>query len=75
MGVVVSASAEATWIQLEDSFDPAGYSGCPVISRHTGRLVGMAVAGADQHPVMMGLHPAGSLVEKATAALRKDEKR
>lgn len=53
---------------LEDSFNPAGYSGCPVVSQHTGRLVGMAVAGEDQHPVVMGLHPVGSLVEKALAA-------
>jgi hypothetical protein len=37
--------------------------------RETGRLIGMAVAGANQHPVVMGLHPAGSLVEKARMAL------
>ncbi len=68
-GVITRVTPEATWVQLDDSFDPRGYSGCPVISQHTGRLIGMAVAGANQHPVVMGLHPAGSLVEKAQAAL------
>jgi hypothetical protein len=67
-GVVMSAAAQAIWIQLDDSFDPRGYSGCPVVSRYTGRLIGMAVAGEDKHPVVMGLHPVGSLVEKAAAA-------
>ena len=68
-GVVMSTSASATWIQLDDSFSPGGFSGCPVISRITGRLIGMAVAGANQPPVVMGLHPVGSLVEKVQAAL------
>ena len=74
-GVVVSASASAVWVQLEDSFSPSGYSGCPVVSRVTGRLIGMAVAGANQPTsaggavVVIGLHPAASLVEKAQAAL------
>jgi hypothetical protein len=69
-GVVMSSSTTATWIHLDDSFPPGGFSGCPVISRVTGRLIGMAVAGADQPPVVMGLHPVGSLVEKARAALK-----
>lgn len=69
-GVVMSVSEKAIWIQLEDSFAPYGYSGCPVVSQHTGRLIGMAVAGEDRHLVVMGLHPVGSLVEKASAALR-----
>lgn len=68
-GVILSATEEAIWIQLEESFSPAGYSGCPVLSQHTGKLIGMAVAGEDKHPVVMGLHPAGSLIEKAQAVL------
>jgi hypothetical protein len=69
--VVTGSSAEATWIQLEDSFYPGGFSGCPVVSTHTGRVIGMAVAGADRPPVVMGLHPIGSLVGKAKAALNQ----
>lgn len=67
-GVVVTAEAQAVWVQLDDSFSPAGYSGCPVVSRVTGKLLGMALAGADYPPVVIGLHPVASLVEKAQAA-------
>ena len=70
-GVVMSVEAEATWVRLDDSFYPGGFSGCPVISQTTGRLVGMAVAGADLPPVVLGLHPVGSLVEKANAAIQR----
>jgi hypothetical protein len=69
-GVVLSSTPEQTWIQLDDAFDPGGYSGCPVVSQFTGRVIGMAVSGANQPPVIMGLHPVGSLVEKAQAALQ-----
>ena len=74
-GVVVDIVPNAIWVQLADSFSPNGYSGCPVVSRATGRLLGMAVAGADLPletggaAVVIGLHPAASLVAKAQAAL------
>lgn len=73
-GVVIAATPQATWVQLEDSFSPLGFSGCPVVSRHTGRVIGMAVAGADRRPVVLGLHPAGSLVELAREALENPGK-
>jgi hypothetical protein len=41
-----------------------------VVSQFTGRVIGMAVSGANQPPVIMGLHPVASLVEKAQAALQ-----
>ncbi|RPJ42642.1 MAG: hypothetical protein EHM21_12525 [Chloroflexi bacterium] len=68
-GVVMTVSPEAIWIQLEDSFNPRGFSGCPVVSQHTGLVIGMAVAGRDRRPVVMGLHPIGSLVKKVEKAL------
>jgi hypothetical protein len=68
-GVVMAVEPEATWIQLTDSFSPLGFSGCPVVSQYTGRVIGMAVAGHDMPPVVMGLHPIGSIVEKAEKAL------
>jgi hypothetical protein len=68
-GVVLRISSEATWVQMEDSFDPRGYSGCPVVSRFTGRVIGMVIAGADLPPVVIGLHPIRSLVDKVEAAL------
>lgn len=55
--VVMAVEPEVTWIQLEASFNPLGYSGCPVLSAHTGRLVGMAVVGKNRPPVVMGLLP------------------
>jgi hypothetical protein len=70
-GVVVSVAPYAIWVQLEGSFSPTGYSGCPVVSRVTGKSIGMAVAGADYPPVVIGLHPVASLVEKARATPNK----
>ena len=70
-GTVMSSSAQAAWLRMDDSFDPRGYSGCPAVSQYTGRLVGMAVAGEQRAATVIGLHPVGSLVEKAQAALNK----
>lgn len=64
-GVVMRAAPTVTWVQLEASLDPRGLSGCPVVSLVTGRLVGMAVAGQNTSPSVIGLHPVASLVEKA----------
>jgi hypothetical protein len=71
-GVIMAVTPEATWIQLEASFNPRGFSGCPVVSQHTGQVIGMAVSGRDLHPVVMGLHPIGSIVEKAEQALSEN---
>lgn len=68
-GVVMLIKPEAIWVRLDEGFDPHGSSGCPVVSQHTGQLVGMVVAGENLPPVVMGLHPVGSLLEKAQAAL------
>jgi hypothetical protein len=67
-GVVMQVLKDATWIQLDDAIDPRGLSGCPVMSAHTGRVIGMAVAGSGGPPTIIGLNPAGLLVEKAAAA-------
>ncbi len=68
-GVVMKVTNDATWLLMDDFFSPYGFSGCPVVSQHTGRVIGMAVAGSRKAPTRMGLHPIGSLVEKAKAAL------
>jgi len=67
----MSASPEAIWIQMDESFDSRGLSDCPVISQYTGRLIGMVVAGVNKSPTALGLHPVSSLVEKARAAFIK----
>jgi hypothetical protein len=68
-GTVMTSSPSSAWLRMDDSFDPRGYSGCPAVSQYTGRLVGMAVAGEQGANTLIGLHPVGSLVEKASAAL------
>lgn len=70
-GVVMKVDRDAIWIQLDDVMKPYGFSGCPVISQHTGQVIGMAIAGWQKAPTRMGLHPIGSLVEKARAALER----
>ena len=64
----MKVTPDATWIQLDEAINPNGFSGCPVVSQHTGQVIGMAVAGSTNPPTRMGLHPIGSLVEKAKAA-------
>lgn len=67
-GTVTAASAEAIWLQMDQVFNPSGLSGSPVLSTHTGLVVGMVVAASDGPPVLLGLHPIGSLTSKAEAA-------
>jgi hypothetical protein len=68
-GAVLSAGPTAVWVVMDDAFDPSGLSGSPVVSQHTGKVVGMAIATTKRGgKVLLGLHPIGSLVEKAVAA-------
>jgi hypothetical protein len=68
-GVVMQVNKDNTWLRMDESFVPGGSSGCPVVSQHTGKLLGTVVAGADSKPVVIGLHPVASLVERVNAAL------
>jgi hypothetical protein len=44
-------------------------SGSPLVSQHTGRAVGMAVASSPRRgALLIGAHPIGSLVRLAEAA-------
>jgi hypothetical protein len=68
-GTVMRVDSEATWIQMDDVFNPAGFSGCPAVSQYTGQAVGMVVAGTyHRDPTIIGLHPIGSIVEKIETA-------
>jgi hypothetical protein len=69
-GAVLSADPGAVWVVMDEAFDPSGLSGSPFLSQHTGKVVGMAIATTKRGgQVLLGLHPIGSLVEKAEAAL------
>ncbi len=68
-GAVLSVSPTAVWVVMDDVIEPSGLSGSPFISQYTGRVVGMTIATSRQGgKVLLGLHPIGSLVEKALAA-------
>jgi hypothetical protein len=68
-GVVYAVGPRGAWAVMQEGLQPAGMSGAPFVSEHTGRVVGMAVvAGWQGGRVVLGMHPIGSLVAKASAA-------
>jgi len=68
-GRVQSAGDEAVWVVMDKEFDPSGMSGSPLVSQHTGRAVGMAVASSPRsNGLLIGAHPIGSLARRAEAA-------
>ena len=68
-GAVLSVDPTAVWVVMDEVFDPSGLSGSPFISQYTGKVIGMAIATTRRGgKVLLGLHPIGSLVEKALNA-------
>lgn len=68
-GIVQRLDANAVWIAMDRAFDPGGMSGSPVVSAHTGRLLGMAVvAGERDGQLIIGLNPVDAIVARAAAA-------
>ncbi|HKZ69195.1 MAG TPA: trypsin-like peptidase domain-containing protein [Anaerolineales bacterium] len=68
-GTVQSAESQAVWVLMDSTDYPGGMSGSPLISEHTGQVVGMAIATAPRADrYLMAFHPIGSLVAKAEAA-------
>lgn len=68
-GAVLSVDPSAVWVVMDEMVDPSGLSGSPFISLHTGKVIGMAIATTRRGgKVLLGLHPVGSLVQKAQAA-------
>lgn len=68
-GTIISAEAQAVWVAMDSDFDPSGMSGSPVISAHTGQVVGMVIATTRRGGIrLLGLHSIGSLVRLAEAA-------
>lgn len=64
-GTVTAATPQAVWAQMDEVFVADGMSGSPLLSAHTGQVVGMAVSATGNAPILLGFHPIGSLVEKA----------
>jgi hypothetical protein len=68
-GTVQSVSERAVWVLMDASFHPGMMSGSPLLSQHTGRVVGMAVAASPRRGgLLLGVHPVGSLVRLAESA-------
>jgi hypothetical protein len=45
-GTVHTADAKGVWLLMDNPFEPGRMSGSPILSAHTGNLVGMALAAA-----------------------------
>jgi hypothetical protein len=68
-GAVISVDPTAVWVVMDEEFEPSGLSGSPFVSQHTGQVIGMAIATTRRGgKVLLGLHPIGSLVDKAQKA-------
>ncbi|MGD9146352.1 MAG: hypothetical protein PVI80_12370, partial [Anaerolineae bacterium] len=68
-GTVQSAGDDAVWVLMDGAFNPGLMSGSPLVSQHTGQVVGMAVAASRRiNRLLIGIHPIGSLVRLAGSA-------
>ena len=68
-GSVQAVDRYGAWVLMDDAFQPGLMSGSPILSMHTGKVVGMAISAAQTDAGMMiGMHSIASLVEKAQSA-------
>jgi hypothetical protein len=66
-GTVESVDAQGAWIRMDDWAQMAGLSGSPVVSRHTGKVVGMAIGINTQGGALrLGINPIGSILNVAS---------
>jgi hypothetical protein len=69
-GSVLAVDERGAWIVMDEIFEPGLMSGSPMMSVHTGRVVGMALAATVRDGrLLLGIHPIGSLVAKADSAM------
>lgn len=67
-GTVTTVGEAAIWVQMDEFFEAGGMSGSPLLSAHTGRVVGMAISAGHNAPLLVGFHPIESLATKARQA-------
>jgi hypothetical protein len=68
-GTVQTVDATSVWVFMDESFEPGLLSGSPLISQHTGQVVGVAIAAGHRgDQLMIGFHPIGHIVQMAEAA-------
>ena len=67
-GVVESVDRNGAWVRMGSLFDPGLMSGSPVLSQHTGRVVGMTIAmSLRPGALMIGINPVGAILRNATS--------
>ncbi len=68
-GTVQSADAKAVFVLMDDWFNPGLMSGSPLLSQHTGQVVGMTIAAKQRgNRILLGFHPIGSIIKLAESA-------
>jgi hypothetical protein len=69
-GTILSTDPKMVMILMDpSSLDPGGMSGSPILSQHTGQVVGMAIGAAPRGGRwMIAIHPIGHLIQVVDAA-------
>jgi len=66
-GTVESVDENGAWLRMDDMFDPSLMSGSPVVSQHTGRVVGMVIMMNWMPGVLhIGVNPIGAIIDAAS---------
>jgi len=67
-GTVESVDRNGAWVRMDSLFDPGLMSGSPILSQHTGQVVGMTIAMSPRSgALMIGLNPIGAILSKAVS--------
>jgi hypothetical protein len=68
-GSVLTATPTVIWVVMDEVFEPSGMSGSPLLSAHTGQVVGLTIAATQNAGrTLIGFHPMASLTQKAQIA-------
>ena len=68
-GTVFGVDALGFWVVFDEWFDPGMMSGSPVMSQHTGQVLGMAIVMSPRGDRMtIGFHPIANIVKQAEGA-------
>jgi hypothetical protein len=67
-GTVQSSDERAFWVLMDERFEPSQMSGSPMVSQHSGRVVGMVLVGSPRRGrLLIGAQPIGSLKRRAAS--------
>jgi hypothetical protein len=65
-GTVESVDHNGAWARMDGIFNPGLMSGSPMISQHTGRVIGMTIAASPrQGALSIGINPIGAILARA----------